>query len=99
MRTTRIYPILVAALFLSIVSAPVHSTSSYTPRQGDYFTYHETIDLNNGQNYYSGYTEHQDIIGIERVNRVYSNNGTVAAHYGYNWTFTPSSGSGSSGRS
>jgi hypothetical protein len=87
MRTNKAILVLVALLFLSAISAPSHATSTYTPKKGDFFAYHETIDLNNGQNSYSGYTEHQDITGSETMNQVYAN-GTVAAHYLYTWHFT-----------
>jgi hypothetical protein len=90
MKTFNMYPLVIALLFLSIVASPAHSTSSYTPHQGDYFTYHETIDVGNPQGNY-GYTEHQDINGTETMKQVYSN-GTVATHYGYTWHLTNSSG-------
>lgn len=91
--------LLAIILSLSLALFPTHAASRYTPHQGDFLTYSETIDLGNsvGPNY-SGYTEHQDISGMERMNTVYVN-GTVASNYTYIWTFSNSSGSRTAGKS
>ncbi len=92
MRTGVVIPLLMALLFLSVVFTPVHSTSSYTPHQSDYFNYHETVDVGSGQgSLYQGYTDHTDTNGNETMTRVYTN-GTVAAHAGYSWTWSDNSG-------
>src|SRR5215471_19175317 len=97
MKTRQSLLFLTAVLFLSAIVAPAHSTSSYTPRQGDYFTYHETIDVGNGQgSLYQGYTDHSDTTGTETMNQVYSNR-TVAAHAGYSWTWSDNSGHSKTG--
>lgn len=83
--------IIMTSLSLLITSAPVHA--NYAPKQGDYFTYHETADVNNGQgNNYTGYTDHTVTDGTEKMNTVYGN-GTVASHYSYAWTFNDNQGS------
>ena len=82
--------IVITSLSLVLTAIPVHA--NYAPKQGDYFTYHETIDVNNGQGpTYTGYTDHTDTDGTEKMNTVYSN-GTVASHYNYAWTFHDNQG-------
>jgi hypothetical protein len=86
-------------LSLSIAQLPAHAANRYTPHQGDYFQYHETIDVNNGQGYnYTGYSDHTDVFGIERMNNVFVN-GTVASNYSYTWNFRDYSGLTQSGKS
>ena len=85
--------IIAIAVTLTVVpttSLQTHGVVRYTPRAGDYFNYTETIDLNNPVGSY-GYTEHSLTLGGERMKTVFTN-GTVAAHYGYNYTWSNSSG-------
>jgi zinc-ribbon domain len=56
------------------------------------------VDLASGQGNYGGYTEHTVTTGTETMNKVYTN-GTVAAHYGFTWTFSNSSGAKTTGGS
>lgn len=73
-------------------SLPAHGVVKYTPHAGDYFNYTETMDLNNAVGpVYQGYTEHYLTLGGEQMKTVYTN-GTVAAHYGYTYTWSNSSG-------
>jgi hypothetical protein len=83
--------ILPLAIILSLCLAllPAHATARYLPRQGDYFTYYEAINVGSGTGSYTGYTEQTIYNGMEKMNTVYSN-GTVAAHYNYSATFTNS---------
>ena len=82
--------IVITSLSLVLTAIPVHA--NYAPKQGDYFMYHETIDVNNGQGpTYTGYSDHTDTDGTEKMNTVYSN-GTVASHYNYAWTLHDNQG-------
>ncbi len=78
------------ALCLSL--PPAHAVPGYTPHKGDYFNYYEVIDLNNGTGAYYGYTEHETVNGIERINQANST-GIVASYYNYTWNWSNSSGS------
>ena len=50
------------------------------------------VDVNDGQGpTYTGYSDHTDTDGTEKMNTVYSN-GTVASHYNYAWTFHDNQG-------
>ena len=83
--------IVITSLSQVLTAVPVHA--NYAPKQGDYFTYHETIDVNNGQGTtYTGYTDHSVYDGTEKMNTIYGN-GTVASHYNYAWTFNDNQGS------
>jgi hypothetical protein len=88
--------LLIVVTFLALTLAPAHASARYLPHNGDYFNYSETIDLNSGVGSYSGYTEHSDTTGGETMNMVLSN-GTVAAHYGYTFSWSNSSGSTTNG--
>ena len=97
---SRVIPLLVLVVLLSLGlgSTSIHASTRYLPKPSDYFNYHETIDVNNGQGYYGTYSDHTITDGGERMNTVYPN-GTVAAHYGYSWSFSNSSGYHSTGSS
>ncbi|HVH15860.1 MAG TPA: hypothetical protein VNA15_09115 [Candidatus Angelobacter sp.] len=84
---------------LSLASIPIHASARSVPKQGDYFNYHETMVLTNGQGNYAGYTEQTVTDGGEKTNTVFPSNGTVAAHYGFTWSFSNSSGSHTTGGS
>jgi len=77
---------------LLLAAYPVYATSSYTPRAGDYFNYHEVVTLNNGKGSYAGYTEQTVTDGKETMDSVDSS-GTVSASYSYTYSFSNSSGS------
>ena len=87
--------VLIVAIAIALTVVPTnsfqtHGVVRYTPHTGDYFNYTETIDLNNPVGSY-GYTEHSLTLGGERMKTVYAN-GTVAAYYGYTYTWSNSSG-------
>ena len=84
--------LLIVALSFTLTLVPAQASSRYLPHNGDYFNYSQTIDLNNGVGLYSRYTEHSDTTGGETMNTVYGN-GTVAAHYGYTFSWSNDSGS------
>lgn len=87
-----IIAIAVALTVVPTTSLPTHGVVRYTPHNGDYFNYTETLDLNNAVGpLYQGYTEHWLTVGGERMKTVYGN-GTVAADYGYTYTWSNSSG-------
>jgi len=79
-----------------LAAYPVYATSSYTPRAGDYFNYHEVVTLNNGEGSYAGYTEQTVTDGKETMNSIDSS-GTVSASYSYTYSFSNSSGSTQTG--
>ncbi len=82
---------LVLATSLAIaIPTPAHAGVRYLPKQGDFFNYHETIDLNQGTGAYDQYTEHETVDGSEHMNTVYTN-GTVAAHWSYTYYWSNSS--------
>ncbi|MCL5680994.1 MAG: zinc ribbon domain-containing protein [Candidatus Thermoplasmatota archaeon] len=85
--------IVTAALVLGPAAPSVH----YTPRQGDYFTYYEIVNLANGTGNYQGYTEHMTISGKEVMNSV-SGNGVVSAHYNYSYIWGNSTGQTETGK-
>lgn len=97
---SRLIPLLVLALLLSLAlgSTSIHASTRYVPKPSDYFNYHETIDVSNGQGNYGTYSDHTITDGGETMNTAYPN-GTVAAHYGYSWSFSNSSGYHSTGSS
>lgn len=88
--------LLAAVLSLALGLLPAHAVSHYIPRQGDYFHYSDVINLNNSTGAWYGYTEHETISGIERVNTVNST-GTIASNYTQTWNWSNSSGSTQSG--
>jgi len=94
--------VLIVGMALALAIVPIsigttHAQVRYAPRAGDYFNYTETMDLNNAVGpVYQGYTEHYLTLGGERMNTVFPN-GTVAAHYGYTYTWRNSSGPQPSG--
>jgi Na+-transporting methylmalonyl-CoA/oxaloacetate decarboxylase gamma subunit len=89
---------LAVILSLSLTVLPAHAIPGYTPHQGDSFSYYEIINLTNGTGTYYGYTEHETVNGIERMNQAFGN-GTVVANYTYTWNWSNSSGSTNSGKS
>jgi len=89
---------LVVILSLSLTLVPAHAVTSYAPHQGDYFNYYEVINLTNSTGAFYGYTEHETVNGIERMNHAYGN-GTVVANYTYTWNWSNSSGSTNNGKS
>ncbi len=98
MAPRRLFALAIVALSLSTVLAAVPHVLGYVPKQGDYFSYNEVVDLGSGQRDYQGYTEHTVTTGTEKMNTVFSN-GTVAADYSFSWTFSNSSGSRTTGGS
>jgi len=91
--------VLAVLLSLSLAFFPAHAVAGYTPHQGDYFNYYEVINLTNGTGTYGyGYTEHETVNGIERMNQIFVN-GTVASNYTYTWNWSNSSGSMQNGKS
>ena len=50
-------------LLLSSALLSVHAFATYVPNQGDYFSYHEVVNLGSGTGDYSGYTEQTIING------------------------------------
>jgi hypothetical protein len=98
MMISRLLALALVALSISAVIATVPPVLGYVPNQGDYFSYNEVVDLGSGQGNYTGYAEHTVTTGTETMNMVFSN-GTVAAHYGFTWTFSNSSGSMTNGGS
>jgi hypothetical protein len=90
--------VIMTVLSLSIASTPVHASTRYVPRAGDYFNYHQIIDVNNCQGNYCPYSDHTVTDGGETMNAVYSN-GTVNAHHSFSWSFSNSSGSHTTGGS
>ena len=87
-----IVPMIFALTVAPTSIAPAHALLRYSPRSGDYFNYTETIDLNNAVGpVYQGYTEHSLTVGGEKMKTVYPH-GTVAAHYGYTYTWSNNSG-------
>src|SRR5262249_23205538 len=57
-----------------------------------------TRDVGNGQGYYSGYSDHEDVSGSEVMNNVFTN-GTVASYYSFSWNFSDNSGTTKNGGS
>ncbi len=85
-------------LSLSFTLLPGHAVQGYTPHQRDYFNYYDIINLNNGTGGYYGYTEHETVNGIERMNQVFVN-GTIASNYTYTWNWSNNLGSNQNGKS
>ncbi|TMI67288.1 hypothetical protein E6H11_09080, partial [Candidatus Bathyarchaeota archaeon] len=90
-------------LFLAIIVSlaltvlPAHAVPGYNPHQGDYFNYYDVINLTNSTGAFYGYTEHETVNGIERMNQVFVN-GTVASNYTYTFNWSNSSGSTQNGK-
>ena len=97
MKPRRILPVILV-LSLSLGLFPVSGVPGYSPRPGDHFSYHETIDVGNGVGYYGGYSDHTDTTGSESMNGVFAN-GTVASTYGFTWSFRDYNGITKSGGS
>lgn len=95
---SKIIPLIVTVivLSLSLASTPSHASARYVPKAGDYFNYHEMIDVNNCQGNYCPYSDQTVTDGGETMNTAYPNS-TVASHYGYTWSFSNSSGYHSTG--
>ena len=94
--TSKLLLALVSILVLSLAFYPAHASSTYTPRAGDYFNYHEVENLSGGTGSYAGYTEQTIIDGKETMNSIDAN-GIVSASYSYTYSFSNSSGSTESG--
>jgi hypothetical protein len=78
---------------LLLTAAGVGGTEAtgYTPRPNDTFTYRETINVNNGQGSYSGYTDQTLVTGTEMMKSV--SGSTVLAHYSNTYSFSNNQGS------
>src|SRR5207249_12225177 len=80
--------LLAVILLLSIALFPAHAVPTYTPHQGDSFSYYEAADVGSGTgpNYGYGYTDHTVTNGMERMNGGFVNV-TVTSNYTYtsNW--------------
>jgi len=86
-------PFLLTILFLSIALILTPVLATYTPHQGDTFSYYEVQNLSNGTGDYAGYTEQSIINGTEIMNDL-TNNGNVSAYY--SWTSAWSNNQGQS---
>jgi len=82
---------------LALTVLPAHAVPGYNPHQGDYFNYYDVINLTNSTGAFYGYTEHETVNGIERMNQVFVN-GTVASNYTYTFNWSNSSGSTQNGK-
>jgi hypothetical protein len=92
---TKVLGVLLAALILGIaISATVPTVSAHTPQKGDYFQYSQTINVNNGQGSYSGYTDQSQVTGKEQVTSVTGSN--VSASYDYSYQYSSSQGTSTS---
>ena len=90
---SKLFALLIVITSLSLLVTAIPAHADYVPKQGDYFTYHETADVSNGQgSTYTGYTDHTVTDGTEKMNTIYGN-GTVASHYNYAWTWNDNQGS------
>ncbi len=87
-----------AFLIASLILLPSAAVSHYTPRQGDFLNYYETITVNNGQGNYTGYVEHQYINGTERITSLQPG-GVAGAFYQYFWSYSNNTGASISGSS
>jgi hypothetical protein len=89
--------VLFALLLAALVATNFNRFSSaYSPKQGDYFTYSETIIVNNGQGSYTGYTDQTNVNGTEQVNA--ANNGVASASYTYSYQYSNNQGSQTSNK-
>ena len=86
--------LLAVILSLSVALFPAHAVPTYTPHQGDSFSYYEVADVGSGTGptYGYGYTDHTVTNGMERMNGVFVN-GTVTSNYTYTWNFNDNQGS------
>lgn len=86
--------ILLLAILLVSVFASASGTltvAAFAPQAGNYFKYSETITLNNGTGTYLGYTEQENVTGIEQINGV--NGSIVSAYYSYTYNWSNNQGS------
>lgn len=88
---------LFSSLLATAVAVNSHPVAAYTPQKGDYFHYSETITVNNGQGYYTGYTDQTQVSGMEQMNSV--NGSTVSASYSYSYQYSSNQGSSTSNSS
>jgi hypothetical protein len=88
-----IFLILLIGVLLSPIVLPRVSVAvvSFTPQQGDHFSYSEVENLGNGTGSYVGYTEHTTLSGGETMNGV--SESTVSASYEYSYTWSNSESS------
>lgn len=79
-------------LFLLATSmlAAVARVSAYSPKQGDAFSYSESIVVNNGQGSYTGYSEQTLVSGTEQMNTIAGSN--VSTHYSFSFQYSNSQG-------
>ena len=89
--------LLLAALLVSSTALGALNASAYTPKNGDSFSYSETITVSNGAGVYQGYTDQSLISGSEQVTGVSS--GIVSAQYQYSYKYSSSQGSSTSSTS
>ncbi len=95
---TRVFGVILLSFLLAIaIVANAHSVSAYAPRKGDYLNYSETITVNNGQGSYSGYTDQNQITGMEQMNSASGSN--VSASYTYSYQFSNNQGNSTSSSS
>ena len=86
--------ILLTFLLAVTIASNVLSVSAYAPQKGDYFNYSETINVNNGQGSYEGYTDQTKISGSEQMNSISESD--VSATYTYTAQYSNSQGSSTS---
>ena len=95
---SRIYGVVLLSFLLAIaIAANMHVVSAYAPQKGDYFNYSETISVNNGQGSYNGYTDQNQITGMEQMNSVSGSD--VSAFYNYTYQYSNNQGSSNSSSS
>jgi len=97
-RLTKVFGVMLfSSLLATAVAVNSHPVAAYTPQKGDYFHYSETITVNNGQGYYTGYTDQTQVSGMEQMNSV--NGSTVSASYSYSYQYSSNQGSSTSNSS
>ena len=90
--------IVLIALLLSLALFSICAFATYVPHQGDYFSYHEVIDVGSGTGDYFGYTDQTIVNGTEIVNGVTAN-GTISANYSSSWSWSDNYGDTDAGGS
>lgn len=83
-------PMFLALLLLVSLAAAVHPAAAYSPKQGDGFSYSESIKVSNGEGSYTGYTDQTTVTGTEQV--VSAGGSSVLSHYSYNYYFSNNQG-------
>jgi hypothetical protein len=89
--------IMLSFLLAAALAGKVDSVSVSATQKGDYFSYSETVTVNNGQGSYTGYTDQTQITGMEQMNSV--NGSAVSASYSYTYQFSNNQGNSTSGSS